>query len=164
MKPGPATSTDAIRSSLRSLSAILSASSRGLALASLASTMAALVAMSPWLASRGGSTTTRAKSTSAGQPPSAASAPQTAWTRAKTAANRCWDGDFSADFSAMGRRLTQIGGRVKKPLVLDQRVAVGHPRDEIADPADAFGVGFLPRALQPFRRQVTGRFPVALEE
>jgi hypothetical protein len=47
MKPGPATSTAEIRSSARSFSAILSASSRGFAFASLASTMAALVAMSP---------------------------------------------------------------------------------------------------------------------
>ena len=74
MKPGPATSTEAIRSSARSFSAILSARSRGFALASLASTIAALVAMSPWVASRGGSTTTREKSMPAGHWPSAASA------------------------------------------------------------------------------------------
>jgi hypothetical protein len=49
MKPGPATSTAATRSSARNFSAILSARSRGFALASLASTIAALVAMSPWL-------------------------------------------------------------------------------------------------------------------
>ena len=59
MKPGPATSTLAIRSSARSFSATSSASSRGFLPASLASTIAALVAMSPWVGSRGGSTTTR---------------------------------------------------------------------------------------------------------
>src|SRR5689334_21732702 len=164
MKPGPAISTEVIRSSLRSFSAILSASSRGLALASLASTIAALVAMSPWPASRGGSTTTREKSIPAGQPPSAARPAQTAWTRAKTAANRCWAGALSADFSAIRRRLTQIRGRVKKPLMLDQGVAIGHPGDEIADPAGALGLGFLGRGIQPFRRKVAGRFSVALEQ
>ena len=59
MKPGPATSTLSISGSARSLAAIASASSRGFLPASLASTIAALVAMSPWLGSRGGSTTTR---------------------------------------------------------------------------------------------------------
>ena len=47
MKPGPATSTFSIRSSARSFSAISSASSRGFLPASFASTIAALVAMSP---------------------------------------------------------------------------------------------------------------------
>ena len=39
------------------------------------------------------------------------------------------------------RRLTQIRGRVKKPLMLGQREAVGHPGDEIADPPGAVGLG-----------------------
>ena len=50
-----------------------------------------------------------------------------------------------------GRRLTQIRGRVKKPLVLDQGEAVGHPGDEIADPPRALGVDFLPRSLAAIR-------------
>src|SRR6266702_2448294 len=146
MKPGPATSTDAIRLSARSLSAIFSARSRGFALASLASTIAALVAMSPWVASRGGSTTTREKSMPAGQLPSVASAAQIACTRASTSANRCGEDDFSA---MMGRRLTQIRGRVKKPLVLDQGKPVGHPGDEIADPPGARGFRLAFLAFDP---------------
>jgi len=96
MKPGPATSTEAIRSSARSFSAILSARSRGFARASLASTIAALVAMSPCVASRGGSTTTREKSMPSGQLPSVASAAQIACTRARTSAKRCCEAGFSA--------------------------------------------------------------------
>jgi hypothetical protein len=95
MKPGPATSTEATRSSARNFSAILSASSRGFALASLASTIAALVAMSPWLASRGGSTTTREKSMPAGHWPSAANVAQIACTRASTSENRCCEAGLS---------------------------------------------------------------------
>jgi len=96
MKPGPATSTEAINSSARNLAATCSARSRGLALASLASTIAALVAMSPWLTSRGGSTTTRDRSMPAGQLPSVASALQAACTRASTSAKRCCGVDLSA--------------------------------------------------------------------
>src|SRR3954467_15246406 len=160
MKPGPATSTDAIISSRRSFSAIFSASSRGLALASRASTIAALVAMSPCAASRGGSTTTREKSVPAGQSPSLASAAHTACTRANTAAKRC----FGEGLSDMGRRLTQIRGRVKKPLVLDQRKAVGHPRDEIANSSGTLGRGLAAGPFQPFRREIAGRFLVAREQ
>jgi len=98
MKPGPATSTFSISGSARRRAAIASARSRGLALASLASTIAALVAISPWLASRGGSTTTREKSVPAGQLPSEASAAQIACTRASTSAKR-WG---FAGVSAMG--------------------------------------------------------------
>ena len=89
-KAKPRDLAEAIRSSWRSFSAIFSASSRGFARASLASTIAALVAMSPCAASRGGSTTTRDRS-AFGHPPSAASAVQTACTRANTSANRCCD-------------------------------------------------------------------------
>jgi hypothetical protein len=86
MKPGPATSTFAINGSARSLPAMASASSRGFLPASLASTMAALVAMSPWAASRGGSTTTRDWSIPAGNSPAAASASLAARTRSRTSA------------------------------------------------------------------------------
>src|SRR4051812_3589973 len=162
MKPGPATPTEAIRSSARSFSAILSARSRGFVLASLASTMAALVAMSPCVASRGGSTTTREKSMPAGQLPSAASAAQIRCTRASTSAKRCDEVGFSAIcFGYLGRRLTQIRGRVKKPLVLGKRKAVGHPGDEIADPPGALALRLPFGALDPFRRQVVRRLLVA---
>jgi len=59
MKPGPATSAFATSASPRNLAAIASANGRGFVPASLASTIAALVAMSPCALSRGGSTTMR---------------------------------------------------------------------------------------------------------
>ena len=59
MKPGPAISVLVTSGSLPSSAAIFSARSRGFSPASLASAIAALVARSPWLASRGGSTTMR---------------------------------------------------------------------------------------------------------
>jgi hypothetical protein len=59
MKPGPATSAFSISGSAASFAAIASASSRGFPPASLASTMAALVANSPCAGSRGGSTVMR---------------------------------------------------------------------------------------------------------
>ena len=60
-------------------------------------------------------------------------------------------------FGHDGRRLTQIRGRVKKPLVLGQGEPVGHPGDEIADPAGALGLvvslslpsAAIPRADRP---------------
>ena len=60
--------------------------------------IAALLAISPWPASRGGSTTTREKSMPAGQLPSRASTPQTACTRASTLAKRCCETGLSAIF------------------------------------------------------------------
>ena len=42
----------------------------------------------------------------------------------------------------LGRRLTQIGGRVKKPLMFGQGEAVGHPGNEIADSPGPLGFGF----------------------
>src|SRR5258706_1551058 len=92
MKPGPATSTDAIRSSARSLTAICSARSRGFAFASLANPIAALGATSPCAAARGGSTTTRYRSMLADHPPPAASGGQAAWARASRLAKRCCEG------------------------------------------------------------------------
>src|SRR5260221_7837000 len=160
MKPGPATSTEAIRSSARSFAAIFSARSRGLAFASLASTIAALVAMSPWVASRGGSTTTRDKSMPDGQTPSAASAAQTACTRASTSAKRCTE----EDLSAMGRRLTQIRGRVKKPLMFGQREAVGHSGDEVADPPRTLDFGVPATLREPFGRQIARHLLIAREQ
>src|ERR1700756_2539469 len=160
MKPGPAISTFSIRSSTRRRVAIASARSRGLAFASLARTIAALVAISPWLASRGGSTTTRDKSIPAGQLPSAASLAQIACTRASTSAKR-WR---ELDFSAMRRRLTQFRGRVKKPLVLGQCEAVGHAGDEIADPPRPRRFALVRRAVAPFARQVGRRLLVAREK
>ena len=66
-KPGPATSTLATSGSVRKAAAMVSASARGFWPAALASTIAALVARSPCVASRGGSTAMRDKSSA---PPS----------------------------------------------------------------------------------------------
>ena len=63
-----------------------------------------------------------------------------------------------------GRRLTQIRGRVKKPLVLHQGETVGHSGNEIADPARPFALTFPLRSLDPFGRQVAGRGLVAGEQ
>src|SRR5262245_48233002 len=106
MKPGPATSTLAIFSPARSFSAIFSASCRGLRPASFASTIAAFVAISPWLGSRGGSTTMRERSA-----PDPRIAPAAAHTRASISANRCC-GLERLDIVLL--RLTQFRGRVKK--------------------------------------------------
>src|SRR6185312_4476180 len=84
MKPGPATSAEATFPSLRSLAAMLSASSRGFLPASFARTIAALVAISPCVGSRGGSTTIR--ETSAPEPSTAVVA---ACTQASIVANKC---------------------------------------------------------------------------
>jgi hypothetical protein len=62
MKPGPAISVLVTSGSFFSSAAIFSARSRGFMPTSLASAIAALVARSPWLASRGGSTTMRLRS------------------------------------------------------------------------------------------------------
>jgi hypothetical protein len=84
MKPGPAIFTEATFPSLRSLAAMLSASSRGFLPASFARTIAALVAISPCDGSRGGSTTIRERSAFA--PTSGAVA---ALTRDSISENRC---------------------------------------------------------------------------
>jgi hypothetical protein len=86
MNPGPATSNCAKRSSPLSFATICSANSRGFMRASFASTMAALVAKSPWAASRGGSTAIRDCSMPAGRTPSAMSASFAARTLRRTAA------------------------------------------------------------------------------
>ncbi len=74
MKPGPATETAATSASFSSSAASAVASERGLVPAGFASTIAALVARSPWLASRGGSTATVARSSPPGKVPPATSA------------------------------------------------------------------------------------------
>src|SRR5512139_3246797 len=84
MKPGPAISTLSICGSARSLSAMAVASSRGFLPASLASTIAALVAISPCEASRGGSTTMRERSVPSGSTDAAASR-----TLVSISANKC---------------------------------------------------------------------------
>ena len=62
---------------------------------------------------------------------------------------QCW-----SFFGPWGRRLTQIGGRVKKPLMLGQGETVGHAGDEIADPP---GPGRLALAIRAAGRQPLGR-------
>ena len=90
MKPGPATSTFTTVSSAESAAAMASASSRGFLPASLASTIAALVAMSPCEGSFGGSTMTRARSAPG------ASGAAIARTRASMSAKRCCGGFWDA--------------------------------------------------------------------
>ena len=53
-------------------------------------------------------------------------------------------------------RLTQFRGRVKKPRMLGERIAVGHAGDEIGDAARAAGLIGIGEALAPFRRQRAG--------
>ena len=58
----------------------------------------------------------------------------------------------------MGRRLTQIRGQVKKPLVLGQRETIGYPGNEIADPARPRALGIMVDAVSSFRlRKVMAR-------
>ena len=78
MKPGPATSTVAIRSSCAQFCRDRFGEIARLLAGSLASTIAALVAMSPCAGSRGGSTTTRDRSMPAGKTPGRNSASQSA--------------------------------------------------------------------------------------
>ena len=49
-------------------------------------------------------------------------------------------------------RLTQFRGRVKKPRVLRQRIAVGHAGDEIGDAAGADRLVGAGKSLSPFSR------------
>ena len=81
MKPGPAISTLVTRGSSWRSATRSSARARGFMRASLASTMAALVARSPWEGSRGGSTTTRLTSSPDGILPASASRPSASATR-----------------------------------------------------------------------------------
>src|SRR5262249_56101154 len=89
--------------------------------------------------------------------PSATSASLAARTLSRTAAKMFW--------SLIGsRRLTQFRGRVKKPRVLHERVAVRHAGDEIGDVARARGRIAAVDDLGPFRRHVVGLFQVAREQ
>src|SRR5262245_16470522 len=162
MKPGPATSAFATKSSPRSFAAIASANARGFAPASLASTMAALVAMSPCALSREGSTTMRAWSIPAGSTPSATSAFAAARTLSRTAAKTFWS--LMVSVCVWWRLLTQFRGRVTRAGVLRKRVAVGHAGDEIGDVARARGCIAAVDDLRPFRRHVVGLFQVAGEQ
>src|SRR3954471_23014340 len=164
MKPGPATSTFSTRGSARSLAAIASANSRGLRPASLASTIAALVAMSPCAASRGGSTTTRAWSIPAGSTPSAINASLAARTLSSTTAKMFLGCSVMTTMLLGKRRLTQFRGRVKKPGVLDQGVAVRHAGDEIGDAAHAAAAIMGVDVLRPFRRQVGRLLHIVAEQ
>src|SRR5713226_4638305 len=57
-------------------------------------------------------------------------------------------------FAEVARRLTQIGGRVKKPLMFGQGEAVGHSGDEVADPPCAIGFAVSAIRRPPFGRQI----------
>src|SRR3974390_1573373 len=73
MKPGPATSTPSTISAFRNALAVASAISFGFLPTPLAVTIAALVAQSPCVGSRGGSTTTRDRSVPGGNDAAVAS-------------------------------------------------------------------------------------------
>ena len=66
----------------------------------------------------------------------------------------------------LGRRLTQIRGRVKKPLMFGDGEAVGHPGDEVADPSDTLGFGLVVAAIarQPLRRQIARALLIARKQ
>ncbi len=64
----------------------------------------------------------------------------------------------------MKRRLKQIRGRVKKPVMLDHGETVGHSGDEIGDPAGAIHLPVPALEGRPFRRQVPGRLAVTREQ
>src|SRR5262249_40689423 len=177
-----------------------SARSRGFLPASFASTMAALVAMSPCAASRGGSTTMRDWSIPAGSMPSAISARLAARTWSSTAAKMFWSlmvnrtfGSgrltyFPRQVKAKARYLqpsgkpatlarvsvppgrgygiasTQLRRRLKQSRVLDERIAVGHPGNEIGDAAQPRGLVAGLRALDPIGRNGRRRSGVPVEE
>src|SRR5262249_998798 len=161
MKPGPATSAFATSASPRNLAAIASANGRGFVPASLASTMAALVAMSPCALSRRSSPPTPDLPLPPATMPSATTASLAAGTLSRTAAKTFWS---LMSIFVWWRRLTQFRGRVKKPGVLRQRVAVGHAGDEIGDVARARGRIAAVDDLRPFRRHVVGPIQVAGEQ
>src|SRR5262249_60429560 len=89
----------------------------------------------------------------AGITPSATIASLAARTLSKIAAKTFWS---LMSVFVWWRRLTQFRGRVKKPRVLHQRVAVGHASDEIGDVARARGRIAPVDDLRPFRRHVVG--------
>src|ERR1700730_7892383 len=67
-------------------------------------------------------------------------------------------------FTEVARRLTQIRGRVKKPLMFGQGEAVGHSGDEVADPPCTIGFAVCPVRRPPFGRQIVGYLLVAREQ
>ena len=164
MKPGPATETAAMSASLPSSAAIRSASWRGFIFASRASAMAALVARSPWLASRGGSTTTRERSSPVGRWPAAARRSREAAIRAVKRSKIFMCCNALAAHPArlnhvmcrkcglLRPRLSQQRGGVKQPGMLIERIAVCHAGNIVADTAG--GTAFIKpvEALRPFRR------------
>ena len=143
MKPGPGDLDLADSVVGAQLRRDRSASSRGFLPASLASTMAALVAMSPWVGSRGGSTTMRDMIGAGRQAPGRDQRDRLRATRRGRACRAKDVRGRHAFVTALRRpcrqaaRLTQFRGRVKKPRVLDERVAVGHAGDEVGDAARA---------------------------
>ena len=64
--------------------------------------------------------------------------------------------DPQADRRGKVRAYRSSGVLFEQPRVLDQRIAVGHAGDEIADPAQAAGIVAGLGALRPVRRQVAG--------
>src|SRR6185312_4385128 len=127
-----------------------------------ASTIAALEARSPWLASRGGSTMTRSRSASVS--PSKEAALTAAFTRPVKSLkifmkeNRLTPS--AVRHPAGARQLNQFRRLVKQAEVLRQRIAVGHAGDEIGDAAGG-AVVIVASARPPFGRQALGLRQVA---
>ena len=98
MKPGPATSAVSTRGSIDIRPARSAAISRGATPAAFASTIAALVAMSPCEGSRGGSTETLASESPRGRRPSSAIVSRLAVTRVRMSAkaSMSWSSDGAA--------------------------------------------------------------------
>src|SRR3954454_24581787 len=61
---------------------------------------------------------------------------------------------------------SQVRRCIEEPLVLGQREAVGHPRDEVSDAARPVGLALsrLPAPRHPFGRQLMGRLVIAREQ
>src|SRR5215813_14222674 len=92
-----------------------------------------------------------------GSTPAETSASLAARTRSSTAAKTFFDW-MSLDMrrilrAGMRRGLAQIGGRVKEPRVLDERVTVRHAGDEVGDETRLRGFIVVTQSVQPFRRQ-----------
>ena len=158
MKPGPATSALATSGSRRAVRRRSPRRARAASFrASLASTMAALVARSPWL---GIARRLDHDARKIGAEPGSTSR---ACRRAHGVSRACcedrtegsWRHFAAAGIAAL--RLTQFRRRVKMPRVLGQRVAVGHAGDENRRSWRARALA-SPRAsaCRPFRRQVGG--------
>ena len=158
-KPGPATCDGGdVRVRLQPRGDRM-ASSRGFTPSGLASTIAALVATSPCVGSRGGSALMRSSAAEAASSWAGSRiASTTALIRCSKSVKRFIGPSSYAANSAKtaafrGRgALTQIGGGVKQPPVLGDRVAVGHAGNVIGHAARRAETRRPGRSRSPIRR------------